>query len=94
MAGEDTDPKTSASAPVPYVLILFLLEVLSQLLALVSVLDVFGSSSYMQMLFTFSLSYRMTCFITTILAVLYLVFLLIKSFGKLLIFPTIQKPYF
>ena len=47
MAGEDTNPKTGASTPVPYVLILFLLEVLSQLLALVSVLDVFGSSSYM-----------------------------------------------
>ena len=67
MVGEDTDPKTGASAPVPYVLILFLLEVLSQLLALVSVLDVFGSSSYMQMLFTFSLSNYMTCFISAIL---------------------------
>ena len=65
MAGEDTDPKTGASAPVPsapvpYVLILFMLEILSQLLALVAVLDVFRSSSYMQMLFTFSLSVCMT----------------------------------
>ena len=94
MAGEDTDPKTGASAPVPYVLILFLFEVLSNLLALVSVLDMFGSSSYMQMMFTFSLSNRMICFITAILVVLYLVFLLIKSFGKFLIFPTIQKPYY
>ena len=29
MAGEDTDPKTGTSAPISYVLILFLLEVLS-----------------------------------------------------------------
>ena len=36
----------------------------------------------------------MACFITAILVMLYLVFLLIKSFGKLLIFPTIQKPYY
>mgnify|MGYP005837948183 CR=1 FL=1 len=88
MAGKDTDPKTGASALVSYVLILFLLEVLSQLLALVSVLDVFGSSSYMQMLFTFSLSNYMTCFISAILVMLYRIFLLLKSFDKLLIFAT------
>lgn len=45
-------------------------------------------------MFTFSLSDCMTCFIFAILVMLYLVFLLIKSFGKLLIFPTIQKPYY
>ena len=106
MAGEDTDPKSSASAAaVPYVFFSFLLEVLLQFLALVSalrmlgsmsykhlhlvsVLDVFTSSSYMQTMFTFSLSDCMTCFIFAILVMLYLVFLLIKSFGKLLIFPT------
>ena len=104
MAGEDTDPKSSASAAaMPYVFFSFLLEVLLQFLALVSVLrvlgsmsykqlhlvtvlDVFTSSSYMQTMFTFSLSERMTCFISSILVMLYLVFLLIKSFGKLLIF--------
>ena len=110
---EDTDPKSSATAPavVSYVFLFFLLEVLSQLLVLVFALDMLGStsymhlhllsalemissSSYMQMLFTFSLSNRMTCFITAILVMIYLVFLLIKSFGKLLIFPTIQKPYY
>ena len=107
MAGEDVDPKSSASATVVlYVFLLFLLEVLPQFFALVSalhmlgstsyiqlhlvsVLDVFGYGSYMQMLFTFSLSGRMTCFIPIILVMLYLIFLLIKSFGKLLIFPTI-----
>ena len=112
MAGEDTDPKSSASAAaVPYVFFSFLLEVLLQFLALVSalrmlgsmsykqlhlvfVLDVFSSSSYMQTMFTFSLSDCMTCFIFAILVMLYPVFLLIKSFGKLLIFPTIQKPYY
>ena len=106
MAGEDTDPKSSASAAaVPYVFFSFMLEVLLQFLALVSalrmlgsvsykqlhlvsVLDVFTSSSYMQTMFTFSLSDCMTCFIFAILVMLYLVFLLIKSFGKLLIFPT------
>ena len=108
MAGEDTDPKSSApAAAVPYVFFSFLLEVLLQFLALVSVLrmlgsmsykqlhlvsvlDVFSSGSYMNMLFTFSLSERMTCFISSILVMLYLVFLLIKSFGKLLILPTLQ----
>ena len=112
MAGEDTDPKSSApAAAVPYVFFSFLLEVLLQFLALVSalrmlgsmsytqlrlvsVIDVFSSSSYMQTMFTFSLSDCMTCFIFAILVMFYLLFLLIKSFGKLLIFPTIQKPYY
>ena len=58
------------------------------LLAILSALDMVGYGSYMQKLFSFSLSERMTCFISTILVMLYLVFLLIKSFGKLLIFPT------
>ena len=88
MAGEDVDPKTSASAVVPYVFMLFLFEVLLHFLSLVSALDMFGSTSYMQMLFTFSLSDSMTYFFSAILAMLYLVFLLIKSFGKLLIFLT------
>ena len=89
MAGEDVDPKSSASAAaVPYVLFLFLLETLLQFLVLVFALDMLGSTSYMQILFTFSLSNRMTCFITAILVMLYLIFLLIKPFGKLLIFPT------
>ena len=106
MAGEDVDPKSSASAAaVPYVFLLFLLEALPQFLVLVfalnmlastsymqlailSALDMFGYSSYMKMLFTFSLSDRMTCFITAILVMLYLLFLLIKSLCKLLIFST------
>ena len=111
MVGEDTGPKSSATAAaVPYVFS-FLLDILPQFLVLVlalhvlgstpymqhdlvSVLDVFYSSSYMQMLFTFSPSGCMTCFIMAILVMLYLVFMLIKSFGKLIIFPTIQKPYY
>ena len=93
---EDTDPKSSASAPtvVPYVFVPFLLEVLLQFLVLVfaldmldsisymqlailSALDMFSYSSYMKILFTFSLSNHTACFITTILIMLYLVFLLI-----------------
>ena len=80
MAGEDTDPKSSASAAaVPYVFLSFLLKVLPQflvlvlvlhmlgstsymLLAILSALDMIGYGSYMQKLFTFSLSERMTCF--------------------------------
>ena len=58
------------------------------LLAILSGIDMIGYSSYMQKLFSFCLSERMTCFISTILVMLYLVFLLIKSFGKLLIFST------
>ena len=106
MAGEDTNPKSSASAAaVPYVFFSFLLQVLLQFLALVSalrmlesvsykqlhlvsVLDEFTSSSYMQTMFTFSLSDCMTCSILAILVMFYLVFLLIKLFGKLIIFPT------
>ena len=57
-------------------------------LAILSALDVFSYSSYIKMLFTFSLLNCMACFITTILVMLYLIFMLIKSFGKLLIFPT------
>ena len=109
MAGEDVDPKSSASAAaVPYVFFLFLLETLLQFLVLVfaldmldsisymqlailSTLDMFSYGSYMKMLFTFSLSNRMTCFITAIVIMLHLVFLLIKSFGKLLIFPTASR---
>ena len=105
MAGEDTDPKSSATAAVvPYVFF-FLLDILPRFLVLVLALNMLGSTSYMQLvllsaidmlgygsymqkLFTFSLSEHMTCFISTILVMLYLVFLLIKSFGKLLIFPT------
>ena len=107
MAGEDTDPKSSSStATVPYVFLLFLLEVMSPFLVLLFslymlgstsyillALDMFAYSSYVKMIFTFSLSDRMTCFISAILVMLYLVFPLIKSYGKLLIFPTIQKPY-
>src|SRR3954465_15564515 len=111
MAGEDVDPKSSASAAaVPYVFILFLLDVLPQFFALVSVLHVLGSTSYMQLailsaldvfsyssyvklMFTLSLSNRMTCYITVILVMLYLVFLLIESFGKLLIFPTVPSTF-
>ena len=90
MATEDTDPKSSATvvAAVLYVFLLFLVEVLSQFLVLLSALYIFGSSSYLQMLFTFSLSDRMTCFIYAILVMLYLVFPLIKLYGKSLIFPT------
>ena len=112
MAGNDTDPKSSAPAvAMPYVFFSFLLKVLLQFLALISALrmlgsvsykqlhlvsdlDVFSSSSYMQTMFTFSLSDCMTCFIFAILVMLYLVFPLAKLFGKLLIFPTIQKPYY
>ena len=74
---EDTDPKSSVSAPASaqYVFLFFLLEVLPQFFVLVFALDMFGYSSYMQMLFTFSLSNRMTCFISSILVMLYLVFL-------------------
>ena len=106
MAGEDTDPKSSASAAAaPYVFVSFPLEVLLQFLVLVfaldmldsisymqlailSALDMFSYGSYMNMLLTFSLSNRMVYFITAILPMLYLVFLLIKPFGKLLLFPT------
>ena len=105
---EDTDPKSSASAPatVTYVSLPFLLEVLLQFLVLVfaldmldsisylqpailSALDMLSYGSYMNMLFIFSLSNCMACFITATLVMLYLVFLLIKSLGKLLIFPTV-----
>ena len=50
MAGEDTDPKSSTSAAVvQYVFLLFLLDVMTQFFALLSVLHVLGSTSYMQL---------------------------------------------
>ena len=50
MASEDTDPKSSTStAAVPYVFLLFLLDVMTQFFALLSVLHVLGSTSYMQL---------------------------------------------
>ena len=50
MAGEDIDPKSSATvvAAVPYVFLLVLLEVLPQFFVLVSALHMLGSS-YMQL---------------------------------------------
>ena len=76
-----------------FLVLVFALDMLDSVsymqLAILSALDVFSYSSYMKILFTFSLSNHMTCFITAILVMLYLVFLLIKSFGKLLRFPTI-----
>ena len=49
MAGEDTDPKSSAtSAVVPYVF-LFLLDVLPQFLVLVLALDMLSSTSNLQL---------------------------------------------
>ena len=95
MAGEDTNPKSSATAAaVPYVFF-FLSHVLPQLpllvlalhmldstsymqLVLLSAIDMISYGSYMQKLFSFSLSERMTYFISTILVMLYLVFLLIN----------------
>ncbi len=45
MAGEDVDPKSSASAAaVPYVFFLFLLEALLQFLVLVFALDMLSST--------------------------------------------------
>ena len=75
-----------------FLVLVFALDMLDSVsymqLAILSALDVFSHGSYIKMLFTFSYINRMTCFITAILVMLYLIFLLIKSFGKLLIFPT------
>ena len=48
MAGEDTDPKSSASAAASYVFASFLLEVLLQFLVLVFALDMVDSISYVR----------------------------------------------
>ena len=64
-----------------FLLLVFALDMLGSTsymhLDLLSALEMIGSTSYMQILFTFSLSNFMTCFITAILVMLYLVFLLI-----------------
>jgi len=66
-----------------FLVLVFALDMLDSIsymqLAILSALDMFSYSLYMKMLFTFSLSNRMAYFITTILVMLYLVFLLIKS---------------
>ena len=78
-----------------FLVLVFALHMLDSIsymqLAILSALDMFSYSSYMKMMFTFSLSNRMTCFVTVILVMLYLIFLLIKSFGKLLIFSNNPK---
>ena len=50
MAGEDNDPKSSATAAaVPYVSFSFLFEVLPQFLVLLFALHMFGSGTYMKL---------------------------------------------
>ena len=50
MAGEDTDPKSSATAAaVSYVFLSCLFEVLPQFLVLLFALDMLGSTSYMKL---------------------------------------------
>lgn len=57
MASEDVDTKSSASAPaaVTYVFLFFPLEVLPEFLVLVFVLDMLGSTSYMQLALLYAL---------------------------------------
>ena len=54
-----------------FLVLVFALDMLDSIsymqLAMMSALDMFSYGSYMKMLFTFSLSNRMTCFITAIL---------------------------
>ena len=89
MAGEDVNPDTNASAAAPYVFVFFLFEIPPQFLVPVSALDIFCSHSLLQMPFPYSLSDCMTYLVSVVIVMFYLLFLLIKSFGKLLIYPTI-----
>ena len=90
--GDNVNANATATATTQYVFMFLLFEILLQFLLLVSVLDMFCSTSLEHMLF--SLLDCMTCFISIIIVMFYLLFPWIKSYGKLLIFPTIQKPYF
>ena len=66
-------------------------EILQQFLLLVFALQMFYSSSHVQMLFAFSPLDYMTYFTSTIIVMFYLLFLLIKLYGKLLIVPTVPS---
>jgi hypothetical protein len=78
MAGDDVNANAKATAVAQYVFVLFLFEFLPQFLVLASVLDTFPTYSLLQMLFAYSLSDCMTCLISTMIVMLYLLFLLIK----------------
>ena len=61
-----------------FLVLVFALDMLDSIsymqLAILSAQDMFSYGSYMKMLFTFSLSNRMACFITATLVLFYLVF--------------------
>jgi hypothetical protein len=75
----------SAPAPTPYVFLIF--ACLLQFLGLAIDLDI------LDMLCSYRSLVNMVCLISMLSAIFCSLFSWIKSFGKLLIFPTIQKPY-
>ena len=75
---------TAATAAATYVLLIFLFDMLLEFLLVVVTLDSFGLSSF--------LVDRMISLILVILVIICLLFSRIKSYAKLIIFSTIQKP--
>ena len=75
----------AAPVPAPYVIFLHLFEIMLQTLLIAICLD---------MLFAHYPLDCMTSLISLLLVMFYLLFLWIKSCDILLIFPTIQKPYY
>jgi hypothetical protein len=75
----------SAPAPTPYVFLIF--ACVLQFLRLAIDLDM------LDMLCSYRSFVNMVCLISMLSAIFCSLFSWIKSFGKLLIFPTIQKPY-
>ena len=75
----------STSANAPYVILLCLFKIMLQTLPL---------PICVQLLIAYFLLECMTSLLPIILAMFYLLFSWIKSCGKLLIYSTIQKPYF
>ena len=81
--GDNVNANASAAATL-YDLLIFLLEIFLEFLLIVVSLDLFGLSTV--------LVDRMISLILVILVIICLLFSWIKSFAKLLIYSTIQKP--
>ncbi len=96
--GDNTNTNANASSAAQYVFVpplfkmMFLIMV--QFVVLAFGLHMICSSPPPQMVFTYSMLDYMTSLISVILVMFYLLFSWIKLCGKLLIFPTIQKPYY
>lgn len=101
---DNVNANPNAAAAAQYVFVPFMFEIMLEFLGLLSILDMFYSSSHLQMLYAYSsvvcltspasviVAYsqlvRMTSLVSVTMVRFYLLFISFNSFGKLLVFPT------